>query len=111
SDGARLRAWADASPPLTDNFPRRISLDRPRDAHDLGAFVQLLGTRDAFDDFTSSAEIAQLWPRGTLGRVSQAAFERQARLNTILSLPILSVPQVQALLGEGRPDALLVKAL
>lgn len=109
--GGSLRAWAAGAPALTDNFPRRISLDVARDQADFSAFLEVLGSREAVTDFRSSTAMEALWPAEVRGRASEAAFERQARLNTILSVPALRVRQMQALLGDGMPDPLLVKAL
>ena len=62
-------------------------------------------------NFASSPSIGALWPSDLRARTDAAAFERQSRFNTILSLPTMTVRDVQALLGDGRPDPLLVKAL
>jgi spermidine synthase len=111
ADGARLRGWATGAPALTDNFPKRISLASPRDEEDTRAFLAILNTPGAVVNFASSPSIGALWPNDLRARTGAAAFERQSRLNTILSLPTMTVQDVQALLGDGRPDPLLVKAL
>ena len=111
ADGARLRGWAAGAPALTDSFPRRISLDAPRDDADTAAFLAILNTPGAVSNFASSPSIGAVWPSDLRARPGAAAFERQSRFNTILSLPTMTVRDVQALLGDGRPDPLLVKAL
>ena len=111
ADGARLRGWAAGAPPLTDNFPRRISLTAPRDEQDTGAFLAILNTPGAVSNFASSHAVGALWPSDLRARTDAAAFERQSRFNTILSLPSMTVRDVEAFLGDGPPDPLLVKAL
>ena len=62
ADGARLRGWAAGAPPLTDNFPRRISLTAPRDEQDTGAFLAILNTPGAVSNFASGHAVGALWP-------------------------------------------------
>jgi hypothetical protein len=111
ADGARLRGWAAGAPALTDNFPRRISLASPRDDQDTAAFLAILNTPGAVSNFALSHAVGALWPSDLRARTDAAAFERESRFNTILSLPRMTVHDMQAFLGDGRPDPLLVKAL
>ena len=111
ADGARLRGWAALAQPSTDSFPRRISLASPRDQEDTAAFLAILNTPGAVSDFASSPSVGALWPSDLRARTGAAAFERQSRFNTILSLPTMTVRDVQAFLGDGPPDPLLVKGL
>ena len=111
ADGARLHGWASRAPALTDSFPRRISLAAPRGDEDIAAFLAILNTPGAVSNFATSLSIGALWPSDLRARTGAADFERQSRFNTILSLPVMTVRDVEALVGGGGPDPLLVKAL
>jgi spermidine synthase len=110
ADGDRLAAWVGNTPPLTDNYPRRIDLQMPRDAQDTAAFVGLMTSRDAIANFDASPTIRALWPErvrvGTRDR-----FARQALVNAILSLPGLRVEDIGRMLGAFPRDPLVIKAL
>ena len=93
ADGARLRGWAAGAPALTDNFPRRISLASPRDEQDTAAFLAILNTPGAVSNFALSHAVGALWPSDLRARTDAAAFERQSRFDTILSLPIDDCPR------------------
>jgi spermidine synthase len=110
ADGPRLRAWVGAALPLTDNFPRRISLDAPRDPADSAAFVRFLTASERPVNFAASPLIGSLWPDG-LRAASLNEFKRQVIVDAILSLPVLQVDDLQRLLGAPPFDPLHVKAL
>lgn len=110
ADGPRLRAWVGGTPPLTDNFPRRISLAAPREADDTAAFVTFMTASERPVNFIASPLIESLWPEG-LRAASLNEFRRQSAVDAILSLPRLTVSDLQRLFGDGPIDPLLVKAL
>jgi spermidine synthase len=110
ADGPRLRAWVGDTPPVTDNFPRRISMAAPRDGTDTAAFVALMTARERPVNFAASPLIGSMWPPG-LRAASLNEFARQSLVDAVLSLPALGVGDLQRLLGEDPIDPLLVKAL
>lgn len=110
ADGNRLAAWTGDTPALTDNFPRRIDLQQPRDERDIAAFIGLMTSREASVNFESSATIRALWP-GAIRAASLEGFRRQAVVSAILSLPGLRVTDIQQIFAERPRDPLVVKAL
>ena len=104
ADGARLRGWAAGAPPLTDNFPRRISLPAQRDEQDAGAFLAILNIPGAVSNFASGHELGALWPSDLRARTDAAAFSASRGSIPILSLPSMTVRDVEAFLGDGTPD-------
>jgi predicted membrane-bound spermidine synthase len=110
ADGPWLRAWVGEAPPLTDNFPRRISTHAMRTAADVEDFIALMSSTQRPANFVSSPLIGSLWPH-ELRLASVPAFRRQAIVDALLSLPVLRVDDLAALLGDGPSDPLVVKAL
>lgn len=82
ADAARLRELTADSPPLTDDFPKRLgaspTLDTERD--ELRAWMDVGETRRRFRD---SAFVSAVWPAGLRQRTLEA-FAEQATLNSIL---------------------------
>jgi predicted membrane-bound spermidine synthase len=109
ADGTRLREWVGTTRPVTDDFPRRISLATSRDASDAASFVRLMTDNDRPVNFASSPLIGSMWP-ASVRSASVSRFERQARIDALLSLPALDVGSLKRTLGP-RPDPLLIKAL
>lgn len=111
ADGARLRGWAAGAPASVDDFPRRVSIGAARNQDDVAAFLAILNAPGAIGNFASSPSINELWPSDIRARTGAARFERQARFSTMLSLPLLTPRDLQAFLGDGPPDPLLIKAV
>jgi hypothetical protein len=109
ADGQRLREWVGKAPPLTDDFPRRISVDASRDVADSEAFVSFMTASERPVNFVTSPLIDSLWP-DALRSASLNQFKRQSLVDALLSLPALSVGDLRRILAEP-PDPLLIKAL
>ena len=109
ADGARLREWVGNTPPLVDDFARRISVDAVRDATDSKAFVTFMTASERPVNFVTSPLIGSMWPAGVRSD-TLTQFRRQSLVDVLLSLPILDPDDLRRLLGE-HPDPLLVKAL
>jgi hypothetical protein len=110
ADRPRLRAWVGDAAPLTDNFPRRISVDTPRDSTDSAEFIAFMSSSERAGRFATSPLIASMWPEA-LRAETMREFERELVVDAILSLPILRPADLQRLLGDNPRDPLIVKAL
>jgi predicted membrane-bound spermidine synthase len=90
-DAAYLKTLTAATPPLTDNFPRRVLPDSPtplfgdpRNARAMNAYIAALDPKRARTAFAQSPFIRRLWPpalvEGTL-----PFFEQRALINAVMA--------------------------
>jgi predicted membrane-bound spermidine synthase len=92
-DAAYLKSLAAATPPLTDNFPRRVLADSPaplfgdpRHAEAMTAYVSALDPARARAAFQQSPFIRRLWPPSLLEE-TLPLFEQRALINAVMAGP------------------------
>jgi hypothetical protein len=92
-DAAYLKTLTAATPPLTDNFPRRVLPDPPaplfgdpRNAEAMKAYVSALDPRRARQAFQQSPFIRRLWPPALLEQ-TLPLFEQRALINAVMAGP------------------------
>src|SRR5204863_8601118 len=79
ADAAQLRAWYGATPPLTDDFPKRIAAPPPPGQR-VDEYARLLDPQAALRAFSESDWIRQHWPEA-FRQQSTAFFALQPVLN------------------------------
>jgi spermidine synthase len=90
-DAAYLKTLTAATPPLTDNFPRRVLPDSPaplfgdpRYAEAMNAFVVALDPKRARTAFAQSPFIRHLWPPALVD-ATLPFFEQRALVNAVMA--------------------------
>jgi predicted membrane-bound spermidine synthase len=90
-DAPYLKTLTAATPPLTDNFPRRVLAGSPaplfgdpRDADAMKAYVAALDPRRARAAFAQSPFIRRLWPPA-LADQTLPFFEQRALINAVMA--------------------------
>jgi spermidine synthase len=83
ADGARLDNWIADTPPLVDNFPRRLSYDDRNWKHNLPAYRSFMKQALAKANFFDSEQIAQLWPPA-MRKGAEKYFPVQQTINEML---------------------------
>jgi hypothetical protein len=97
ADAEQLRGWYDATPPLTDDHPKRIAPDTSLDGP-MGEYAAWLKPDDARRRFQASQWVARHWP-AELAQASLPFFAVQPVLNGELgSDPIQNLPNLDAIL-------------
>ncbi len=82
-DADYLRELTRDTPPLTDDFPKRILSDTPVGVTINPLFTKLQDSRSAQDRFTASPLIRRLWPEPMIGRTGPY-FELERIANNLL---------------------------
>jgi spermidine synthase len=90
-DAAYLKSLTAATPPLTDNFPRRVLPDGPAplfgdplNAAAMQAYVSALDPKRARAAFEQSPFIRRLWPPALLDETAPL-FEQRALINAVMA--------------------------
>jgi spermidine synthase len=84
ADGGQLSQWIFGAPPLTDNFPHRLSYDLPDDKKCLSWYSAFMDQKTSMSNFVNSRNMQKMWPESMIA-ASKKYFEVRQIINELLT--------------------------
>jgi spermidine synthase len=84
ADGGQLNQWVLGAPPLTDNYPYRLSFELPDDKKCLSWYGAFMDPKTSLSNFVNSRHIQKIWPESMIA-ASGKYFEVRQIINELLT--------------------------